>query len=100
MSEDRASRPKYPIKWKRTNGNDCEIQLMNDFHLTSAYKRVLRAKKDFADGLSLDPVQQEDALEHLLAEMTRRGLDPRYKGGRPPEGTPPPQGDDDLPEME
>lgn len=91
--------PKYPVKWKRNSGLSCYIEAMNDFHLVSAYRRVLRAQKDFADGISLDPVEQEEALPHLLAEMTQRGLDPKWKGGKPPANEPPSIGDS-VPEME
>ena len=91
--------PKYPVKWTRNSGLSCFIEQMNDFHLTSAYRRVLRAQKDVADGILAGPVTQEEALPHLLAEMVQRGLDPRYKGGKPPAGEPPPIGDT-LPEME
>jgi hypothetical protein len=90
---------KYPVLWRRNSGLTANIEAMNDFHLTSAYRRVLRAQKDFADGICLDPVQQEDALPYLLAEMQERGLDPKWKGGKPPEGVAPIEGFE-LPEME
>jgi hypothetical protein len=91
--------PKYPVKWTRNSGLCCYIEQMNDFHLVSAYRRVLRAQKDFQDGISLDPVKQADALPHLLAEMTQRGLDPKWKYGKAPEDEPPAIGDS-VPEME
>jgi hypothetical protein len=91
--------PKYPVRWQRNSGLVCHIEQMNDFHLVSAYRRVLRAQKDVADGLSAGPAEQVDAIPHLLAEMTERGLDVKWKYGKPPANEPP-DTLDTLPEME
>lgn len=90
---------KYPVSWRRHSGLVCLIERMNDFHLVAAYRRVLRAQREVEAGVSLDPVEQAEALPYLLAEMQERELDPKWKSGKPPAGEPPMDGDP-YPEME
>ena len=90
---------KYPMRWRRNSSSCIRIEQMNDFHLVAAYRRVLRAQREIEAEASLDPVEQAEALPYLLAEIQERKLDPKWKGGKPPEGEPPMEGDP-YPEME
>jgi hypothetical protein len=83
---------KYPVEWTSHGGDTKWIERMTDFHLCAAFRK-LKAALDAGKTSANDK-----ALDHLYAEMDARGLDPRWKGGKPPANDPPPEGD--VPGME
>lgn len=80
---------KYPILYRRSSGVELPIEEMNDFHLVAAYNKRKEQLEDTAV-LQGAAMQEEDSpdddalLVGMFEEMEERGLDPQFKGGKPP----------------
>jgi hypothetical protein len=74
----------YPMLYTSSKGEVMRIDdttKMNDFRLVTVYNKL--AAQDEREGA----VGQ--LFEAFFAEITRRGLDPQFRGGRPPIEKPP-----------
>lgn len=55
-----------------------QFRWMNDFHLTEAYRKLL------ASGSERTVEAAAQLIEAMKEEIGRRGLNPAFKGGKPP----------------
>ena len=74
----------YPILYTSSKGEVMRIdddKKMHDFRLVAVYNKMMM--------LDDKPGDVGRLFEAIFAEITRRGLDVRFKGGRPPIEMPP-----------
>jgi hypothetical protein len=74
----------YPMPYTSSKGEVMRIddtEKMHDFRLVAVYNKM-QAQDERGGAVG-------QLLEAVYAEIVRRGLDPRFKGGRPPLTEPP-----------
>lgn len=74
---------RYPYRYHSTSRGPIEIEDMADKHLLNAYRRS-----------QTDSEADQLVQECMKQEIDRRGLDPQYPNGKPPE--PPPVDEEGL----
>ncbi len=75
---------RYPVLYTSSKGEVMRIddeKKMHDFRLVAVYNKI-QAQDERAGAVG-------QLLEAVAAEVTRRGLDVRFKGGKPPLSEPP-----------
>ena len=75
---------RYPVGWTSSKGIVVPLddeEEMNAFRLVAAYHKLKRGEAPQVDG-------DARVCQALEDEMKRRGLDPAYKGGLPPQEQP------------
>lgn len=75
---------RYPITyWSESKKREFMVEELSDYHLIAGYHKLTGAL--MGDASAVVAPNDDRVLEALRQEIEARGLDPRFKSGKPPE---------------
>lgn len=81
----------YPVQYTSESKGAIDIESMHDHHLLNAWRKLdLKMLADHQRAAAVNEDYYPDKAEVLLesclkTEIAARGLDPKYRSGKPPE---------------
>lgn len=72
--------------WSQSRHQYVESSEMHGQHLLNTYRKILRDEYLDSFGKPVEGDARMELLSGIEAELDKRGLDPQYVNGKPPEG--------------
>jgi hypothetical protein len=71
--------------WSQSRAQYLEMSEMHGQHLLNTYRKILRDEYLDSTGSQLQGDARTEMMTEIETELEKRGLDPQYANGKPPE---------------